>query len=319
MDNSNVVDEMLCARQKRHPRVTKARKKTIQQCRSPLLQQQEPPVNASSDSTHHSYPTTSSTSSFNDLQLSPFWNHNSTQLFHEYDLGLHVNAQRSTTSVADTLFPVDAFTLQASQSPFQNSPDWWLPQTDPSFEFFAWNNPSIGENVSIDSSFPIAAGTSLGNDNFMSQSDVGSIDSMPQSHSFLDNQAHRGNNIHRSIFPSLSQPKATTSQTQSSPPSPPSPNIKTPKSSSDTMSRVEKRKLNTLAARRYRKKRVDQMSSLEAALKEVERERDALKVRVAKLEGETDILKSLLLWWFDYRFLNLIVIYHSFAKLMILI
>ncbi|KAK6598793.1 bZIP transcription factor [Botrytis cinerea] len=48
------------------------------------------------------------------------------------------------------------------------------------------------------------------------------------------------------------------------------------------------------AARRYRQKRVDQMSSLEAALKEVERERDALKVRVAKLEGETDILKSLL-------------------------
>ncbi|EDN98610.1 predicted protein [Sclerotinia sclerotiorum 1980 UF-70] len=60
------------------------------------------------------------------------------------------------------------------------------------------------------------------------------------------------------------------------------------------MSRVEKRKLNTMAARRYRQKRVDQMSSLEAALREVERERDALKVRVAKLEGETDILKSLL-------------------------
>jgi len=49
-----------------------------------------------------------------------------------------------------------------------------------------------------------------------------------------------------------------------------------------------------MAARRYRQKRVDQMSSLEAALKEVERERDALRVRVAKLEGETDILKSLL-------------------------
>jgi hypothetical protein len=57
---------------------------------------------------------------------------------------------------------------------------------------------------------------------------------------------------------------------------------------------VEKRKLNTLAARRYRQKRVDQMSSLESALKEVERERDALKVRVAKLEGETEILKQLL-------------------------
>jgi hypothetical protein len=36
------------------------------------------------------------------------------------------------------------------------------------------------------------------------------------------------------------------------------------------------------------------MSSLESALKEAERERDALKVRVAKLEGETEILKQLL-------------------------
>lgn len=212
------------------------------------------------------------------------------------------------------MFPVDAFTLPASQSPFQNSPDWWLPQTDPSFEFITWNDPSIGEDVSIDSSFPIAAGASLGNDNFIGQSDVGSIDSMPQSHSFLDNQTHRGMSllpipqiISYSLLkhspaaiptdqssPPSPNPKATTSQTQSSPPSPPSPNIETPKSSSTTMSRVEKRKLNTLAARRYRQKRVDQMSSLEAALKEVERERDALKVRVAKLEGETDILKSLL-------------------------
>ncbi|KAG4028332.1 hypothetical protein MFRU_022g00520 [Monilinia fructicola] len=116
---------------------------------------------------------------------------------------------------------------------------------------------------------------------------------MPQSHSFLDNQTHRAIPTDQSSPPSPN-PKATTSQTQSSPPSPPSPNIETPKSSSTTMSRVEKRKLNTLAARRYRQKRVDQMSSLEAALKEVERERDALKVRVAKLEGETDILKSLL-------------------------
>ncbi|KAA8565966.1 hypothetical protein EYC84_009775 [Monilinia fructicola] len=222
-----------------------------------------------------------STSGFNDLQLSPCWDHNSTQLFHEYDLGFDVNAQCSATS--DTLFPVDAFTLPASQSPFQNSPDWWLPQTDPSFEFITWNDPSIGEDVSIDSSFPIAAGASLGNDNFIGQSDVGSIDSMPQSHSFLDNQTHRAIPTDQSSPPSPN-PKATTSQTQSSPPSPPSPNIETPKSSSTTMSRVEKRKLNTLAARRYRQKRVDQMSSLEAALKEVER-RDGYTEVIVEEEG----------------------------------
>lgn len=58
-------------------------------------------------------------------------------------------------------------------------------------------------------------------------------------------------------------------------------------------SRVKKRTLNTLAARRYRQKRVDQVSGLESALKETELERDALKVRVARLEGELEVLRGL--------------------------
>jgi len=52
--------------------------------------------------------------------------------------------------------------------------------------------------------------------------------------------------------------------------------------------------MNTLAARRYRQKRVDQISTLELQLKEVQAERDALKVRVARLEGESEVLKQLL-------------------------
>jgi hypothetical protein len=59
-------------------------------------------------------------------------------------------------------------------------------------------------------------------------------------------------------------------------------------------SRIEKRKQNTLAARRYRQKRVDQMNSLESTLKEVQSERDTLKVRVARLEGEVEVLRQLL-------------------------
>jgi hypothetical protein len=58
--------------------------------------------------------------------------------------------------------------------------------------------------------------------------------------------------------------------------------------------RVEKRKANTLAARRYRQKRVDQMSSLEGELKDVKSERDDLKVRCARLEGEVETLRALL-------------------------
>jgi hypothetical protein len=66
-----------------------------------------------------------------------------------------------------------------------------------------------------------------------------------------------------------------------------------PESSSSSLSRVEKRKANTLAARRYRQKRVDRVAELEAALEATQRERDALKVRVAKLEGESEVLKGL--------------------------
>ncbi|KNG52029.1 BZIP domain-containing transcription [Stemphylium lycopersici] len=63
---------------------------------------------------------------------------------------------------------------------------------------------------------------------------------------------------------------------------------------SEPPSRIEKRKANTLAARRYRQKRVDQMSTLEAELKEVKAERDDLKVRNARLEGEVETLRALL-------------------------
>jgi hypothetical protein len=76
--------------------------------------------------------------------------------------------------------------------------------------------------------------------------------------------------------------------TQSPPPT------TTPSSSTSSSSKIVKRQLNTQAARRYRRKRVDQVTSLEAALAAVQAERDALKVRVARLEGETDVLKRLL-------------------------
>ncbi|KAF2113486.1 hypothetical protein BDV96DRAFT_601633 [Lophiotrema nucula] len=58
--------------------------------------------------------------------------------------------------------------------------------------------------------------------------------------------------------------------------------------------RIEKRRQNTLAARRYRQKRVDQMSGLESQLKETQGERDDLRVKVARLEGEVETLRQLL-------------------------
>ncbi|PKX96444.1 bZIP transcription factor JlbA/IDI-4 [Aspergillus novofumigatus IBT 16806] len=62
----------------------------------------------------------------------------------------------------------------------------------------------------------------------------------------------------------------------------------------ETTNKVSKRQLNTLAARRYRQRRVDRMNELEAELEKVKRERDELKMRVSKLEGETEALRGLL-------------------------
>jgi hypothetical protein len=64
-------------------------------------------------------------------------------------------------------------------------------------------------------------------------------------------------------------------------------------SSKPKPSRIEKRESNTLAARRYRQRRVDQMKNLEMELEKIKRERDELRIRVSKLEGETEALRSL--------------------------
>ncbi|KUJ09792.1 uncharacterized protein LY89DRAFT_690204 [Mollisia scopiformis] len=63
---------------------------------------------------------------------------------------------------------------------------------------------------------------------------------------------------------------------------------------SDHSSKVKKRTLNTLAARRYRQKRVDQMQGLETVLKDTESERDELKIKVARLEAEVEVLRRLI-------------------------
>ncbi|KAJ5670403.1 bZIP transcription factor bZIP-1 [Penicillium maclennaniae] len=59
-------------------------------------------------------------------------------------------------------------------------------------------------------------------------------------------------------------------------------------------SRVEKRRLNTLAARRCRQRRLDRVKSLEDELEAMRKERDELRLRCSKLEGETEALKGLL-------------------------
>ncbi|PKS04974.1 hypothetical protein jhhlp_008340 [Lomentospora prolificans] len=55
-----------------------------------------------------------------------------------------------------------------------------------------------------------------------------------------------------------------------------------------------KRYRNTLAARKYRQKRLDRIKELEEALEAVSRERDELRIKLARQEAQTEALKSMM-------------------------
>ncbi|KAI5370029.1 Putative basic-leucine zipper domain-containing protein [Septoria linicola] len=58
--------------------------------------------------------------------------------------------------------------------------------------------------------------------------------------------------------------------------------------------KVQKRKRNTEAARRYRQRKEDKTSELEAALKAMTQERDQLSLKLARAEAEAGVLRSLI-------------------------
>lgn len=75
----------------------------------------------------------------------------------------------------------------------------------------------------------------------------------------------------------------------------------TPSSSSSSSSQeseeeriMEKRRRNKLAAQRLRQRKMDQVSGLESRLEQVTKERDDLRLRAAKWEGEAMALRKLL-------------------------
>lgn len=57
---------------------------------------------------------------------------------------------------------------------------------------------------------------------------------------------------------------------------------------------VQKRNLNTLAARRYRQKCTDETQTLAAELKKSQIERDSLEVHAARMEGKLEALRQML-------------------------
>jgi hypothetical protein len=58
--------------------------------------------------------------------------------------------------------------------------------------------------------------------------------------------------------------------------------------------KVQKRQKNTEAARRYRQRKVDRVTELEEALAAVSKERDELKLKLARAEAQADVLKGMI-------------------------
>jgi len=195
----------------------------------------------------------------------------------------------SGTFVSPSQTPIDPFST-VSSTPYDNSSDWLIDATSQPFSLSANTFPNFdpGHNhnaetfLLYDSNFPDINTVNVGDGGTLGPHyNGGFYPDIDQNDQFSHSQ------------PSLQPPPVEIPNTPGMSIVPETPRSST-FDSSTIPSRVEKRKQNTLAARRYRQKRVDQMKQLEDALRETQIERDALKVRVARLEGETETLKQLL-------------------------
>jgi hypothetical protein len=179
-----------------------------------------------------------------------------------------------------------------SQYQANSAIDYWssLPGTGTSFENITFDNPTPPSNLKGDQE------VNLANDTL---DEYNSLSSYIQSQSPNSSCILTLSNVLLDDIPQCPPDSSNHSPTPL-PPHPtsntPSPRASTPmsKHTLNAASRIERRTKNTLAARRYRQKRVDQVNDLELALKNTQMERDALKVRVARLEGEAEALGQML-------------------------
>lgn len=114
------------------------------------------------------------------------------------------------------------------------------------------------------------------------------IDTLPSSH-----QLQAGRPTPPPSVSNAGPSSKTTSPTFAPRAARPSPSVSdSPEEGGD--SRKRKRERNTEAARRYRQRRQDRLEELEDALAAMQKERDELRIKLARSEAETDILRGLM-------------------------
>ncbi|KXH60816.1 bZIP transcription factor [Colletotrichum salicis] len=74
----------------------------------------------------------------------------------------------------------------------------------------------------------------------------------------------------------------------------PNDNTQDPEVATPYTDKILRRQRNTIAARKYRQKKVDRIDELEMLLKEMTRERDDLRIHLVRQEAENEALKSVM-------------------------
>ncbi|KAM4055812.1 leucine zipper domain-containing protein [Hirsutella rhossiliensis] len=93
----------------------------------------------------------------------------------------------------------------------------------------------------------------------------------------------------------LARPAHSPRRRQNTTPSPRVPVLGgSPARTPDGDDAAARRRRNTLAARKYRQRRLDRIAELERALGEVTGERDELRLRLARREAEVEALREML-------------------------
>ncbi|KAK3331498.1 hypothetical protein B0H66DRAFT_614036 [Apodospora peruviana] len=110
-------------------------------------------------------------------------------------------------------------------------------------------------------------------------------DSLFPDHSVLTPQSATGSSVN--LVPGLTLPK-TTSGKRGRPPASES------GSASPAEEVIVKRQRNNLAAKKYRQKKIDRIQELEEEVDDVKKERDELRIRLARQEAETAALREML-------------------------
>lgn len=187
------------------------------------------------------------------------------------------------------------------------------PGCDLQATFSPANSPSLGQensfntfsniDISLHSLIPTtesndqnSSATTLSQEQLATRNGFGSLDTIY--HHASSPSSHIGKYLETTTSDHVQVPRSTQAKTQTqrdrshrhSPTGSDTPSSQ----DSDEERLAEKRRRNKLAARKLRQKKLDQVSELEAQLEKVKKERDDLRLRAAKSEGELMALRQMI-------------------------